>query len=151
MTICNGDGADNNGDREITFKTIQQAVELDSFIREVLRMKGDTVSLVRLTTRDAPLGGYIIPKGSLCPQRSFVEYSLIQEPPGSLVLPVTYLSSRSTDFLPEPDEFKACRWVGTGHSAATTGPGYLAFGLGRWSCPGRILATTGKWQAHTLD
>ncbi|KAJ5020332.1 hypothetical protein J3E73DRAFT_376969, partial [Bipolaris maydis] len=24
--------------------------------------------------------------------------------------------------------------------AETTGPGYLAFGLGKWSCPGRGLA-----------
>lgn len=37
------------------------------------------------------------------------------------------------------------RWVGTRKSAATVGPGYLAFGLGRWACPGRFLAVNGMF------
>ncbi|KAJ5634334.1 hypothetical protein N7528_002176 [Penicillium herquei] len=102
-------------------RKMQEMTATDSFVREVLRMKGDSVNLVRATTRDVELGGYLIPKGSV-------------------LLPVTYLSYRSPDFTPNPDEFDAERWIGSGKSAATTGPGYLAFGLGRWSCPGRILA-----------
>ncbi|KAJ5701120.1 cytochrome P450 [Penicillium malachiteum] len=100
---------------------MQEAAIADSFIREVLRMKGDSVNLVRATIRDVELGGYHIPKGSI-------------------LLPVTYLSYRSPDFASEPEKFDADRWIGSGKSAATTGPGYLAFGLGRWSCPGRNLA-----------
>jgi cytochrome P450 len=42
---------------------LQQAVWLDSFIREVMRTKGDTLSTCRLTTADIPLAGYTIPKG----------------------------------------------------------------------------------------
>jgi hypothetical protein len=38
----------------------------------------------------------------------------------------------------------ATRWVSSGKSAGTVGPGYLAFGLGRWSCPGRFLAVMGE-------
>jgi len=48
----------------IDAKTMQDAVKTDSFIREVLRMKGDLVNLVRAPVRDIELGGYIIPKGS---------------------------------------------------------------------------------------
>ena len=46
--------------------------------------------------------------------------------------------------IPDPDRFDATRWIGSNKSAATTGPDYLAFGLGRWSCPGRFLAVLGK-------
>lgn len=59
------------------------------------------------------------------------------------MFPVTHLSYRSPEFVNEPDKFNGDRWVGSGKSAAMTGPGYLAFGLGRWACPGRLLAVTG--------
>jgi Cytochrome P450 len=59
------------GAREINFagpmvemQTINDAVKTDSFIREVLRMKGDIVNLLRAPVRDIEFGGYIIPKGS---------------------------------------------------------------------------------------
>jgi cytochrome P450 len=45
---------------------VQNAVKTDSFIREVLRMKGDTASLVRTSIREVSLAGYVIPKGVLC-------------------------------------------------------------------------------------
>ncbi|KAJ5191780.1 uncharacterized protein N7498_010765 [Penicillium cinerascens] len=105
----------------VDVQTMQNAVKTDSFIREVLRMKGDLVNLVRAPIRDIELGGYIVPKGSL-------------------VFPVTHLSYRSPEFVNQPNEFSGARWVGSGKSAAMTGPGYLAFGLGRWACPGRLLA-----------
>ncbi|PHH88708.1 hypothetical protein CDD83_7181 [Cordyceps sp. RAO-2017] len=104
-------------------EALQRAERTDSFLREVLRMKGDSVNAVRAAVANVELGGYVIPKGSL-------------------VFPVTYLSFRSRDFYPDPDAFDATRWVGSGKSAATTGQDYLAFGLGRWSCPGRYLAVT---------
>lgn len=123
-------------------RKMQEMTATDSFIREVLRMKGDSVNLVRATTRDVELGGYLIPKGNAFSQRYYLKL-LTGLYPGSVLLPVTYLSYRSPDFTPNPDEFDAERWIGSGKSAATTGPGYLAFGLGRWSCPGRILAVLG--------
>ncbi|KAF3106062.1 hypothetical protein TWF594_004002 [Orbilia oligospora] len=100
---------------------IKKALRTDSFIREVLRMKGDTVNVVRASVRDVDLGGYLIPKGSL-------------------VFPVTRLSYRSPRYTENPDKFDANRWVGSGKTAATTGLGYLAFGYGKWACPGRFLA-----------
>lgn len=59
------------------------------------------------------------------------------------MFPVTHLSYRSPEFVNQPNEFNGERWVGSGKSAAMTGPGYLAFGLGRWACPGRLLAVMG--------
>ncbi|KAJ6143604.1 cytochrome P450 [Penicillium samsonianum] len=75
---------------------MQEATVADSFIREILRMKGDSVDLVRAAIRDVELGGYLIPKGSI-------------------LLPITYLSYRSPDFTSQPDEFDAERWVGSGN------------------------------------
>jgi cytochrome P450 len=51
---------------EVDFQAVQNAVKTDSFIREVLRMKGDTASLVRTSIREVSLAGYVIPKGVLC-------------------------------------------------------------------------------------
>ncbi|KAG5210798.1 hypothetical protein GTR04_6522 [Trichophyton interdigitale] len=99
---------------------IAKAVKTDSFIREVMRMKGDTINVARLTMKDVELGGYRIPKGYL-------------------VFPVAYLSNRSPECYSDPNVFNPLRWVGTGKSAGTAGAGYMAFGLGRWSCPGRFL------------
>ncbi len=47
----------------LTSASLKNAERLDSFIREVLRTKGDTLSTIRLTMRDVTLGGYTIPKG----------------------------------------------------------------------------------------
>ncbi|KAF7292789.1 hypothetical protein MIND_01177600 [Mycena indigotica] len=44
---------------------LQKATWLDSFIREVMRTKGDTLSMCRRTTIDTDMGGYTIPKGSV--------------------------------------------------------------------------------------
>lgn len=46
-----------------TYDSLQNAVRLDSFVREVMRTKGDTLSTCRLTTTDVEVGGYTIPKG----------------------------------------------------------------------------------------
>jgi len=52
-----------DGDLDLTYTALKNAEQLDSFIREVMRTKGDTLLTTRLTTRDVPLAGYIIPKG----------------------------------------------------------------------------------------
>jgi cytochrome P450 len=51
-----------SGKQTLTYSSLRNAERLDSFIREVLRMKGDTLTVFRLTTKDVPLGGYLIPK-----------------------------------------------------------------------------------------
>lgn len=53
----------NTGKPTFTYASLRNAELLDSFIREVLRMKGDTIAVFRLTTKNAPLGGYVVPKG----------------------------------------------------------------------------------------
>lgn len=55
----------SDGALQITYATLRNAERLDSFIREVMRMKGDTLSTVRLTIRDVKLGGYLIPLGGV--------------------------------------------------------------------------------------
>ena len=47
----------------VTYDNLQDAVKLDSFIREVMRTKGDTLSTCRMTTTNVGLGNHIIPKG----------------------------------------------------------------------------------------
>ena len=61
--IANLDAASENS--EISYDALQKATRLDSFIREVMRTKGDTLSTCRMTTDDVPLAGYTIPKGAL--------------------------------------------------------------------------------------
>ena len=53
-------------DREgvsMRYSSLRRFEFLDSFIREVMRTKGDTLSTVRMTTTDVPLGAYVIPSG----------------------------------------------------------------------------------------
>ena len=49
---------------EISYGALQDATLLDSFIREVLRTKGDTLSVCRKPTEDVLVGGKTIPKGT---------------------------------------------------------------------------------------
>ncbi len=58
---------DDNGKLRLTARSLREARLMDSFIREVMRLKGDTISTMRYTTTDVPLGDVIIPKGAcLC-------------------------------------------------------------------------------------
>lgn len=52
-----------NGVKNLTHDNLKDAVRTDSFIREVMRSKGDTFSTVRMAMKDVQLGPYIIPKG----------------------------------------------------------------------------------------
>ncbi|KAF9050880.1 cytochrome P450 [Hymenopellis radicata] len=112
----------DDGTHGLTYASLRNSERLDSFIREVMRTKGDTLSTVRETVVDAPLGGYVIPKGSL-------------------VIPLATLANESEEYHGEnAKDFIGDRWVGTGKPAIMLSPSYFPFGLGRWACPGRGLA-----------
>lgn len=128
-----------------TFKLegLQNAVLTDSFIREALRTKGDSVNAVRQCVQDVELDGFTIPKGRSANGKELSDL-LIQSPSvGSLVFPFTYQCYRDSNLMENANEFIGDRWVSTGKSATTTGLEYPAFGLGRWACPGRFLAING--------
>ncbi|KAI6035883.1 cytochrome P450 [Pisolithus marmoratus] len=117
------DSMDSSGIQKLSYDALRRATVLDSFVREVLRTKGDTLSMVRETTRDVPLAGYTIPKGNF-------------------VYPMTTLTHGSRTLYGEKaSEFDPNRWA-DGPASSTIDPGYLPFGFGRWACPGRILAVT---------
>ncbi|KAL5531125.1 hypothetical protein ACEPAG_4001 [Sanghuangporus baumii] len=107
---------------DISYEALQNAARLDSFIREVLRMKGDTLAVCRLTTGNVLIGGYTIPKGFL-------------------VYPLASLSHFNKQYHgTDAETFNGRRWEGTGKQAVMINQTYFPFGLGRWACPGRTLA-----------
>ncbi|KAG7444134.1 cytochrome P450 [Guyanagaster necrorhizus] len=113
---------EHSGKLVLTNASLKNAERLDSFIREVMRTKGDTLSTIRLTLRDVTLGGYTIPKGQL-------------------VCPLATLSHRNPAYHGEDaEEFVSDRWVGQSKPAVMVSPTYWPFGLGRFACPGRALA-----------
>ncbi|KAK0222167.1 cytochrome P450 [Armillaria fumosa] len=113
---------EHSGKPMLTSASLKNAERLDSFIREVMRTKGDTLSTIRLTMRDVTLGGYTIPKGQL-------------------VCPLATLSHKNPAYHGEDaEEFVGDRWVGQGKPAVMVSPSYWPFGLGRFACPGRALA-----------
>jgi len=57
------DSIDSSGVHRLSYEALRRATVLDSFIREVLRLKGDTIGVMRGTTDDVKLGDYTIPKG----------------------------------------------------------------------------------------
>ena len=57
------DNIDDCGIQRLSYEALRRSTVLDSFIREVLRTKGDTLSVVRETTHDVSLGEYTIHKG----------------------------------------------------------------------------------------
>lgn len=113
---------DETGALHLTAASLREAHLMDSFIREVMRLKGDTISTMRYTTCDAPLGEYVIPKGSFVTPMS----STVHENPAV--------------FGDEPTTFKGFQWADHNKDAAMTGSAHIVFGLGRFACPGRVLA-----------
>ncbi|KAH8108863.1 cytochrome P450, partial [Phellopilus nigrolimitatus] len=110
-----------------SYEALQNAEYLDSFVREVMRTKGDTLSTCRKTTQDVTIGEYKIPKGFL-------------------VIPMATLSHSSTKYHgADAAEFNGERWVSTGKQAVKLSTSYFPFGLGRWACPGRVLAVAGMF------
>ncbi|KAK1143043.1 hypothetical protein N8T08_007107 [Aspergillus melleus] len=116
--------ADLSSSSPLTVDSLRDAIHAESFIREVLRMKGEAITTVRSPRHDLELAGYSIPKGSL-------------------LQPMVYPSNRSPEYTTNPDTFDGMRWTQNRKLATTTGPGHLSFGLGRWACPGRFLAVAG--------
>ncbi|KZT02231.1 cytochrome P450 [Laetiporus sulphureus 93-53] len=113
---------DETGALRFTAASLREAHLLDSFVREVMRLKGDTISTMRYTTCDAPLGDYIIPKGSFITPMSCT----VHENPEV--------------FGDEPMGFNGFQWAEQNKDAAMTGSAHIVFGLGRFACPGRVLA-----------
>ncbi|KAJ7238517.1 cytochrome P450 [Mycena haematopus] len=120
----NVDPVTNNLDSSNIVDAIQKATWLDSFIREVMRTKGDTLATCRMTTSDTHIGGYIIPKGHL-------------------VFPLATLVHLNPAYHPDPSVFRPARWHGdNARPAVMSSASYISFGLGKWACPGRILAVS---------
>ncbi|PIL31185.1 cytochrome P450 [Ganoderma sinense ZZ0214-1] len=113
---------DETGALRLTARSLREARLMDSFIREVMRLKGDTISAMRFTTCDVPLGNVIIPKGSFVTAMS------------------TTVHENPDVFGEQPREFNGFQWAETGKEAIMTGPAHIVFGLGRFACPGRVLA-----------
>ncbi|KAH9218224.1 hypothetical protein DL95DRAFT_458481 [Leptodontidium sp. 2 PMI_412] len=62
------DNVDMNADGSTHFSidSFRKLSKFESFIREVMRTKGDTIAAVRYTTNDVQVGKYIVSKGSIC-------------------------------------------------------------------------------------
>lgn len=132
-----------DGSTNLTNEGLKRAVVTDSFIREVMRTKGDTFSTVRMAVKDVQLGKYIIPKGLFT--LLFRKKTLILFNTGYTVHPNAALAHNNPSEVGEnADEFDGRRWLKKGKPAAMTGISHLAFGLGRWACPGRFFAVAGK-------
>ncbi|KAI8980568.1 cytochrome P450 [Trametes punicea] len=113
---------DENGDLRLTAASLREARLLDSFIREVMRLKGDTISTMRYTTCDVPLGNFVIPKGHFVTPMS------------------TTVHENPEVFGENPCQFNGFQWAEQNKEAVMTGPAHIVFGLGRFACPGRVLA-----------
>ncbi|PYI11404.1 cytochrome P450, partial [Aspergillus sclerotiicarbonarius CBS 121057] len=106
----------------LSVKKLTQLTLLDSFMREVLRTKGDTWGPVRQTTRPVRVGPYILPKDAVC-----------------LVL-ISRAHQHPDYYGFEGRVFDGFQWAQKGRPAVQGSPEFLTFGLGRWACPGRQLA-----------
>ncbi|KAJ8462618.1 hypothetical protein ONZ51_g10787 [Trametes cubensis] len=113
---------DEDGSLRLTAASLREARLLDSFIREVMRLKGDTISTMRYTTCDVPLGNVIIPKGHFVTPMS------------------TTVHENPEVFGEDSRAFNGFQWAEQNKEAVMTGPAHIVFGLGRFACPGRVLA-----------
>ncbi|KAF7347269.1 hypothetical protein MVEN_01482000 [Mycena venus] len=114
----NVDPVTNDLDPSNIGEAIQKAAFLDSFIREVMRTKGDTLTTCRMTAADIELGGH-------------------------LVYPLATRVHLNPTHHPNPTVFRPERWQGdNARPAVMSSASYISFGLGRWACPGRILAVS---------
>ncbi|KAH9923189.1 cytochrome P450 [Epithele typhae] len=113
---------DDTGALRLTARSLRHARLMDSFIREVMRLKGDTIAAMRYTTCDVPLGDVVIPKGSF------------------VTVLATTVHENPDVFGDAPRDFNGFQWADSGKEAVMTGPAHIVFGLGRFACPGRVLA-----------
>ncbi|KAJ7877461.1 cytochrome P450 [Mycena leptocephala] len=109
----------------VVFELARQATWLDSFIREVMRTKGDTLNVCRLRLPTPISADIPSPKGN------------------HLVFPFATLVHLNPAYHPEPSVFRPERWHGSNaRPAIMSSASYISFGMGRWACPGRILAVS---------
>jgi hypothetical protein len=111
-----------SAESSMTVKKLSQLSLLDSFIREVLRTKGDTWGPVRQTTKPVRVGQYVLPKNAMC------------------IVLISRAHQHPDNYGTEGEKFDGFQWQKLGFSAAQSTPKFLTFGLGRWACPGRQLA-----------
>lgn len=106
---------DENGMLQYTAESLKRLVKLDSFIREVLRTKGDTFTALRYTSHDVQIGEFVVRKNSL-------------------VLPyVKRVHEHPDNYM--GDGFDGFQWARKGIPAVQARHDFLSFGLGRWACP----------------
>jgi hypothetical protein len=106
---------DADGKQFWSVKSLKKLVKLDSFIREVMRTKGDTFTALRYTTRDVQIGKFRVPKNSL-------------------VSPYVKRVHEHPDNYTGPD-FDGFQWARKGIPAVQGRHDFISFGLGRWACP----------------
>ncbi|KAF9920251.1 hypothetical protein FBU30_009964 [Linnemannia zychae] len=118
-----GTDLDQANDREISDFVTKRAVHLDSFLREIFRYRTGNLASTHMARSDVMLStGHIIRKGEK--------------------VSINCRSIHLNDNLQgdEANEFRPWRFVGKNSGATKATKEYLAFGLGRYTCPGRFLA-----------
>lgn len=113
---------DAEGNHHLTVDSLRDLSLLDSFIREVMRTKGDTFAPVRWATKDTQVGPYLIPKNSLC-----APY-------------VKRAHEHPDNYGEDGKRFDGFQWHRKNKPAAQGSHDFISFGLGRFACPGRHLA-----------
>ncbi|KAI1424536.1 cytochrome P450 [Xylaria sp. FL1777] len=103
-------------------KKLSQLTILDSFIREVMRTKGDLFAPLRHTQREIRVGPYVLPKNAMC------------------MILISRAHRHPDNYGTTGEVFDPLQWHKSERPAVQVTPQYLAFGLGRWACPGRQLA-----------
>ncbi|KAG2173265.1 hypothetical protein INT43_004639 [Umbelopsis isabellina] len=110
---------------KFTYDVVKKFVKLDSFIREVFRMRTIELQLQHknITNRDIVLSnGFVIP-------------------PKHLVFMNTWDISRDPELQGEdPEVFNPWRFVESAKQAVRIGNDHIIFGLGKHACPGRFMA-----------
>lgn len=106
----------------LSVKKLSQLTLLDSFIREVLRTKGDSWGPVRQTTRPVHVGPYVLPKNAMC------------------IVLISRAHQHPDNYGSVGTVFDGFQWQKKGRPAVQGSADFLTFGLGRWACPGRQLA-----------
>eukprot|EP00042_Codosiga_hollandica_P058567 m.885031 g.885031 ORF g.885031 m.885031 type:complete len:495 (-) comp59895_c0_seq2:41-1525(-) len=104
----------------VSYDQLNKAVFLKSCILEGIRLYSPGVTPRRLT-KDTVVGDYVVPKGNFL-----------------LISP--YWIHRNPTCFPEPERFNPSRWSGVQLDKGKYLPGFVAFGGGRYQCPGRYLA-----------
>ncbi|KAF7719853.1 Uncharacterized protein PECH_007759 [Penicillium ucsense] len=106
----------------LNVKTLNQMTLLDSFMREVLRTKGDSWGPIRSTRKPVQIGRYMLPKDAMC------------------MILVNRAHTHPDNYGADGEVFDGFQWERKGRAAVQAGPEFLSFGMGRWACPGRQLA-----------